>query len=283
MKHSEYLTQFRPIALCNVLIKLVIEVLANRLKSLMPKLTGEQQASFFPGRQAIDNIVIAQEMIHLLERKTERKGDMVIKVDLEKAYDRIAWPFFQEVILAAGFNTHLTGLILSCISSITITVLWNGKQLKEFQPKRGLRQGDPLSPYLFVLCMEVLGQRISDVVTQGRWKPLKTSQNSPYISHLFFVDDLLLFGEASSEQAQCMKIILADFYNISGQCVNLAKLSICFSANTSRGVRHSISTAAQVPIAEELEVYLGVPCLHKRVNHSTYDNIVMKVRSKLAG
>lgn len=131
--------------------------------------------------------------------------------------------------------------------------------------------------------MEVLGQRISDVVTQGRWKPLKTSQNSPYISHLFFADNLLLFGKASSEQAQCMKTILADFCNISGQCVNLAKLPMWSSANTSRGVRHSISTAAQVPIEEELEVYLGVPCLHKRVNRSNYDNIVLKVRSKLAG
>lgn len=93
----------------------------------------------------MDNIVIAQEVIHSLQRKTGRKGGMVIKVDLEKAYDRIVWPFLQEVILAVSFNTYLTELILSCISSTSLTVLWNGKILKEFKPKRGLRQGDLLS------------------------------------------------------------------------------------------------------------------------------------------
>lgn len=93
----------------------------------------------------MDNIVIAQEVIHLLQKKTGRKGVMVIKVDLDKAYDRIVWPILREVILAASFNTHLIELHLSCISSTSLTVLWNGKRLKEFKPKRGLRQGDPLS------------------------------------------------------------------------------------------------------------------------------------------
>lgn len=149
VSHPEILAHFRLIALCNTLSKLVMKVLANRLKPLMLKLTGCQQASFIPGQQAVDNVVIAQEVIHTLRRKKGRAGGLVLKVDLEKAYDRVEWPFVRHVILAAGFSPHLAGLIQSCVSSTSLTVLWNGKRLPEFQPQRGLRQGDPFSSYLF--------------------------------------------------------------------------------------------------------------------------------------
>lgn len=113
----ESISQLRPIALCNVLSKLVMKILANRLKPLMLQLTGPQQASFIPGRQAVDNVVIVQELIHTLQWKKGLTGGMILKVDLEKAYDRVEWPFLRQVILAAGFSEHLTNLIMSCISS----------------------------------------------------------------------------------------------------------------------------------------------------------------------
>lgn len=141
----------------------------------------------------MDNVSIAHELIHTYRRKRGCRGGMVLKVDLEKAYDVVEWCFLWEVIFAAGFSTHLTKLILSCISSTSLAVLWNRKSLQEFHPQRGLRQGDPLSPYLFILCIEVLGQRISRAVAKMEWKPLNASLLGPNISHLFFTDDLLLF------------------------------------------------------------------------------------------
>lgn len=279
----ETLSHFRPIALCNVLSKLVMKVLTNRLKPLMCKLTGPSQVSFVPGRQAMDNVIIAQELLHTYRRKRGCRGGLVLKVDLEKAYDRVDWPFLREVLLAAGFSSHLTLLILSCISSTSVPVLWNGSSLSEFQPQRGLRQGDPLSPYLFVLCMEVLGQRISRAVDEKEWKPLKASRSGPSISHLFFADDLLLFGTASMQQAQVMEMILAEFCGFSGQRVNRHKSHLWLSPNISRLLRGQLGTAFQVPITADLGVYLGVPFVHTRASASLYEPLVLKVRSRFAG
>lgn len=139
----ELVSQFRPIALCNVVVKAVTKVIANRLKSLMPKLITPTQSSFIPGRQAADNIVLAQEVLHSMRKRVGKKGWMAIKVDLEKAYDRINWKFFEAVLRRVGFNKSLTHLIMDCTTSTSLSVLWNGEQLPSFTPSRGIR------PYLF--------------------------------------------------------------------------------------------------------------------------------------
>lgn len=90
---------------------------------------------------------------------------MIAKIDLEKAYDRVDWDFLEEVLQKVGFGNQLTKVILNCIKSTKLPVLWNGQQLESFTPERGLRQGDSLSPYLFVLCMEVLHYKIQNAVT----------------------------------------------------------------------------------------------------------------------
>lgn len=115
--YPETMAQFCPLTLCNVLSKLVMKLLANQLKPLILKLTGEHQTSIVPGCQAVDNVIIAEEIIHTMQKRKGIKGGMVLKVDLEKAYDRVEWSFLKEVLLAVGFSTHLVGLILSCISS----------------------------------------------------------------------------------------------------------------------------------------------------------------------
>lgn len=125
---------------------------------------------------------------------------------------------------------------MSCTAPTRLSVIWNGKCLEEFKPERGLRQGDPLSPYLFVLCMEVLGQNIRQAVESKQWKLCKLSRHSQPISHLFFADDLLLFGEASSRQAAIMRSILNKFCLTSGQKVNVTKSRAWYSPNTVRSV-----------------------------------------------
>ena len=113
----------------------------------------------------------------------------MIKVDLEKAYDRLSW------------KKH-------CIETVRMSIIWNGIKLNWCRPTRGIRQGDPMSPYLFVLCMERLGHAINKLVTKGLWKPITHSKHGPLFSHLFFADDLLLFAEATEEH---IKIILDCF------------------------------------------------------------------------
>lgn len=168
VENLEELTQFRPIALCNVLIKVVSNVLANRLQLVISKLVGGFQSSFVLGWLTSDNIVAAQEIIHTLRRRKSRKDNMVVKLDLEKTYDRVNWHFLIRVLGATGFKSHLIELIMNIITTSSLQVCWNEEVLDAFLPQRGLRQRDPLSPYLFVLCMETFSFRINKAVTDGQ-------------------------------------------------------------------------------------------------------------------
>lgn len=116
-----------------------------------------------------------------------------------------------------GFGPELIRVVLNCLSSTRLSVIWNGDRLAHFKPERGLRQGDPLSPYLFVLCMETLHHKIARAVAGHRWKPCKANRRGPPVAHLFFADDMLLFGEASVTQAEVMENILNEFCSSLGQ------------------------------------------------------------------
>ena len=131
-----------------------------------------------------------------MKQKKGQQGYMAIKIDLEKAYNRMEWHFIRDMLNMYKFPHKMISLIMSCISSSSISVLFNGGCLEPFLPSWGIRQGDPLSPYLFILWMELLGFLIDDMCVNKLWNPLKASQSGPAFSHLFFADDLILFAKA---------------------------------------------------------------------------------------
>lgn len=163
-------------------------------------------------------------------------------------------------------------LINICSHSIRIT----------FKPTRGLRQGDPLSPYLFVLCMKALGQSITWAVEVKAWKPVRIARNGPMVSHIFFADDLLLFGKTSFSQARTMEYILAQFCGISGQRMNRGKSRIWFSPNTPMYLRNSICSEFRIAPTTNLGTYLGMPLVHGRKRKAHYNFLVEKTTRKLA-
>lgn len=146
----EIVSQFRPIALCNVLYKGVTKLIVNRLKPLMNKLVSPFQTSFMPKISIKDSIIIAKEMVHTMNRMQGRKEFMAIKIDLEKAYDRMAWSYMEKALEEVGLGEHIRKVIHSCISTTRMAIMWNGEKREQFTPGRGLRQGDPLPPYLFL-------------------------------------------------------------------------------------------------------------------------------------
>jgi len=162
----ESITQFRPKSLCNVLFKIITKAMVGRLKGVMTKLIGPAQSSFIPGRLSAGNIVVVQEAVHSMRRKKGRKGWMLLKLDLEKAYDRLRWDFLEDTLRAAGLSEIWVGRIMECVSGPSMCILWIGEKTESFKPERGLRQGDPLSPYLFVLCMGRLCHLINGAVAQ---------------------------------------------------------------------------------------------------------------------
>jgi len=117
----------------------------------------------------VDNPIIVQEIIHTMGKTRGNIGYMSLKIDLEKAYDKLEWSFIKGMLSRFNFPDNLIDLILSCVSSVSTSLLFNGGSLKSFQRSRGIRQEDPLSPYLFILCMDFLGQLIQEKCEAKVW------------------------------------------------------------------------------------------------------------------
>lgn len=153
---------------------------------------------------------------------------MAIQIDLEMAYDRIRWGFIKDTLHDIRCPHNFINLVWWCISSSRMHLLWNGDALEEFKPQRGIHQGFPLSPYLFVLCFERLFHFIHIATDQKFWKPIKISKRGPRLSHLAFADDLVLFVEASLDQIETIQDILHEFCQSSGEKVSNDKTRIFF-------------------------------------------------------
>ena len=253
------MTQLRPISLCNTVYKLVSKIIVQRLRVLLPEIISPNQVAFVPGRQIQDNIVVAQEALHKFKVMKGKKGLVTWKIDLAKAYDKIQWGFIRHVLMEIGVRGILLDLIMWCVTSVQYRVVINGEVSEPFTPGCGIRQGDPLSPYIFVMCMEKLSHLITQKVGFGTWKGVKISTGGPSLSHLFFADDLILFGQATLSQARSMRECLDVFCGLSGQQVSYPKSRVFCSKNVRDSDARLIAGACDSPLTSDLGNYLGVP------------------------
>lgn len=186
VKKPKHPRDFRPISLCNMSFKIVTKTIANRLKLILSRIVGPFLSAFVPGRLITNNVLIAFETFHFMRKKQKAKNGYIgLKLDMAKAYDRIEWNFLENVLLTMGFPTNWVALVLKCVSSVSFSVLLNGRPLSYFSPQRGLRQGDPLSPYLFILCAEVFSGLILRAQERRSLHGIRIARNAPEISHLF--------------------------------------------------------------------------------------------------
>jgi hypothetical protein len=113
-----------------------------------------------------------------------KKGYFAIKVDLAKAYDMLRWDFIHNILKEVGLPMGMVDIIMQGVTSVKTNVNWHGARSAYFQPHRGIRQGDPMSPYIFVICMDKLSHLISNAVNQGKWKGIRAGRTGPSISHV---------------------------------------------------------------------------------------------------
>jgi hypothetical protein len=165
---------------------------------------------------------------------------MAAKLDMSKTYDKVEWPYLRAIMLQLGFNQTWVNLIMACVSSVSYSVFMNGYPSGLVSPTKGIRQGDPLSPYLFLICVEGLSSLLWKAKQDRHLHELVISRGGPCISHLFFADDGVLFCRATSEECQVLIDILSLYEQASGQKLNTDKTILHFSANTQLAMQREI-------------------------------------------
>jgi hypothetical protein len=274
----ESVKDYRPISLCNVVYKLISKVLANRLKLVLPKVISQEQSAFIPGRLITDNIIVAFETLHTMATRLKgRKGFMAIKLDMSKAYDRLEWGFLEAVMRKLGFTERWVHLIMTCVQTVSYAVLLNGLPHGHIVPSRGIRQGDPLSPYLFIMCADALSRMLNHAAGLGKISGVPIRRGGKKINHLLFADDSILFGRATLDEWRQMKDILDVYERFSGQKVNMEKTSIFFSKNNKEEERISILQETGLNPTQCYESYLGLPALVGRSRISTFNFIKTRI------
>jgi hypothetical protein len=258
----ELVTQFRPISLCNVIYKIISKMLALRLKGILPDVISPMLSAFVPGRLITDNVLVAYECLHSIKNKRSgSSGYCVVKLDMHKAYDRVEWIFLENMMRKLGFAEGWISLMMACVRSVRYQVRFNSEETDVFNPSRGLRQGDPLSPYLFLLCAKGLSSFLLYEEEVGGIDGVRVCRNAPSVSHLLFADDSLILMKADTTNATSLQQVLDTYCANSGQLVSLAKSSIFFSPNTNVLARAEICQTLHIDTEAISDKYLGLPTI----------------------
>lgn len=208
------------------------------------------------GRRILDGVVIATETIHSMESSKEKA--MFIKLDMAKTYDRVFSSFLLKILRSFGFAEEWSQWVMSCITSTSFSVLINGDHTELFGATRGLHQGDPLSPYLFILLVEGLGRLIKHNVGLGSIQGWSWGNDLQPQSHLHFVEDTTLMGLARIREATNLRKVLDVYLVASGQLINEDKSSILFF-NTPGAIQRRIALILRFQVGTLPMTYLGIP------------------------
>eukprot|EP00253_Pinus_taeda_P015313 PITA_15313 len=243
---------FRPISLCNVVYKILATILVNRLKPILPDLIAQEQTGFVKGKQITDGIIVAQEVIHSL--KNTRNLGMLIKLDLAKVYDHLSWVYLEGIIKAYRFDARWVKWILS--------------------------MGDPLSPFLFILAAEGLGRLVKAQVARDQLKGLRIYGNDILVTHQQFVDDVMLYGQATLKEAQQIVKILTEFTHASGTEINKEKSKIFFF-NTQLAGQRFLACTMEFRIRTFPTKYLGIMLNEHQYRAANWEPLTKKIRNKM--
>ncbi|KAL5574791.1 hypothetical protein UlMin_016490 [Ulmus minor] len=217
------------------------------------------QSAFVGGRLIHDNVLVAFEGIHAMRRGKFGNGSKAaLKLDMSKAYDIVEWKFIEEVMIKLGYDKKWVDKIMKCISSVSFSFLLNGEVCGNIIPSRGIRQGDPLSPFLFLFCLEGIS-----------------------VSHLLFVDDSFMFLDANSSNFEVLSNILNLYCVASGQLVNFEKSEICFGCDIGANIQRDLAGFFGVRLVECHDKYLGLPTFAGKCKRDLFSFIKSRMPKSL--
>lgn len=270
-------SDFRPISCLNTVYKVISRLLASRLKEILPLMISKAQSAFLPGRLLAENVLLATDLVNGYNSQSLSPRGM-LKVDLRKAFDCVRWDFILSSLRALAIPDRYIGLIKECLSTATFSVSVNGVPGGFFKSTKGIRQGDPLSPYLFVLAMECLSCLLLSRYESGcigyhpRTEEIK-------LSHLMFADDVMVFFDGTSNSLHGISECLDDFASWSGLHMNTTKTEL-FTSGLDQSETAAITSygfpSGHLPIR-----YLGLPLMSRKLKVSEYAPLMNKINSCL--
>ncbi|CAL1413727.1 unnamed protein product [Linum trigynum] len=276
--NPERINQFRPISCCNFIYKIISKIKATRLKKWTPDLVSELQMAFTGGRLIQDNIIIVHEALHHFKNhKLDRRRDMMLKLDMKKAYDMVDWECLETLLMKYGFDNKWCKWVSACIRSVRFSILFNGEATDFFRPSRGIRQGDPLSPFLFILMYNALTFLIDKTVEENHLKGIRLNARCPVLTHCLFADDTVIFGKANLQGAQKILDLIGEYGAITGQEVNISKSSVFFSANVPDVEKADIIAHIGFASSNCHSKYLGVPTEWGNSKKETFNFLIQRM------
>ncbi|KAL9662266.1 hypothetical protein QQ045_027098 [Rhodiola kirilowii] len=282
VKRASSLDQVRPISLCNFLHKIISKILNSRLSNLLYKLISPEQSGFIEGRNIHDSIGLAHDMVRNINVKTFG-GNIMLKIDMSKAYDRISWRFIIKMLSAWKFSDKWIDLVYRNISNCWYSVLWNGNSYGFYKSNRGVRQGDPLSPTLFILAMEFLSRLINTSMQRSEISPYKVEGCKAHIHHLMYADDLLIFSNGHIKSVKKLMKIINKFCDLSGEKLNPAKSKIFFSKHIGLDRRKQILMETKFLEGIFPTNYLGAPMFPGRAKIEYFKKLEDNIRGRIMG
>ncbi|XP_041995737.1 uncharacterized protein LOC121745859 [Salvia splendens] len=271
--------EYRPISLCNVSNKIISKLIATRMAPLLPIVTAPNQSGFVKGRLLSDNVLLAKEIFHEIW-KCNPSPNLAVKLDMAKAYDWVQWPFLLKVMEKMGFSKMWLNMIERCVNSYWFSILINGSPSGFFKSSRGLRQGDPLSPSLFILAADYLSRLLDRLILGRKEMRFCTARYSMGVSHLAYADDILIFTQARRTSVRKLKNCLKHYMEVSGQLINEGKS--CFYIDKKYdGWAAGVKSVGGFQQGQMPCTYLGVPIFRGRNKTNLYLFIRDKISEKI--
>jgi hypothetical protein len=278
-RNPSVMGDYRPISCCNLVYKTITKILANRLLPGLPDIISNNQGAFIPKRSIAENILLAQEIVHDYH-KSKGTSRCALKIDLMKAYDSVSWDFILHCLVCFGAPKKYVSWVRACITGPYFSVALNGTLLGYIKGKKGLRLGDPISPYLFVLAMEILSRLLMEASSNLERFRFHPKCSKLRLTHLCFADDLLIFSKADMGSIQTIQDVLAEFEVLSGLKANPAK-SAFFCAGIHRDDKLAFLEVLKMPEGSLPVRYLGVPLITRRLSVVDCEVLVAKIAGRI--
>lgn len=275
---AKYIKDYRPIACCSTVYKIYSKILTNRLAKVIGSIINHSQAAFIPGQNIHKHILLAYELIKGYSRKNGTPR-CLFQIDLQKAYDMLNWRALEKIMLEIGIPTTFVQWIMNGVTTVSYRYNINGKHSKLMKAARGIRQGDPISPFLFVIVMEYMNRLLYKMQNMANYKHHPKCKKME-LTHLTFADDILLFTRGEKKSVEAMMQPMHTFSEATGLVMNPSKCNVYMGAvddNTKKQILEMTGfKQGTLPFR-----YLGVPLSCKRLSVSYYLPLVEKILNRI--